>query len=224
MFTSIVLIVFAPFMFLIENGYHLYASLTGSAGFAILLTSATFSIAVFPLQRWSKRFESKIADRYKTAAAEISQLDKSLKGEARFNEIEKIYVKNKYHPIQSIALGLSFFVTIPFLIASLLLFTQSDILAGSQFLFIDDLQMPDGTVSLGSLSINILPLMLFIFTFIDAVIRYKDNPSTMHRFMFVSVVLTFLIYAMPAGLLLYWIGANLMSFTIYWVSSSMTAR
>ncbi|MDX8385320.1 MAG: YidC/Oxa1 family membrane protein insertase [Gallionella sp.] len=221
---SSLLVIFAPFIFLIENGYHLYWSLTGSAGLAILLTSATFSIAVFPLQRWSKRFENKIALRLKTATEEISKLDKSLKGEARFNEIEKIYVKSKYHPIQSIALGLSFYVTIPFLIASLLLFNQSDILAGAKFLFIDDLKMPDGTLSLGTISINILPLMLFIFTFIDAVIRYKDNPSIMHRFMFVSVVLTFLIYSMPAGLLLYWIGANLMSFTIYWISTSLAAR
>ena len=221
---STLLVIFAPFIFLIENGYHLYSSLTGSPGIAILLTSATFSIAVFPLQRWSKRFESKIALRLKAATEDISKLDKGLKGEARFNEIEKIYVKNEYHPIHSIALGLSFFVTIPFLIASLLLFNQSDILAGAQFLFIQDLQMPDGTLSLGSLSINILPLMLFIFTFLDAMVRYKDNRSIMHRFMFVSVVLTFLVYSMPAGLLLYWIGANLMSFIIYWVSTSLAAK
>jgi|GEM_PF-2801005 len=221
---STLLVIFAPFIFLVENGYHLYWSLTGSAGIAILLTSATFSIAVFPLQRWSKRFESKIAFRLKAATEEISKLDNSLKGEARFNEIEKIYVRNKYHPIQSIALGLSFFVTIPFLIASLLLFIQSDILSGAQFLFIDDLQMPDGTLMLGSLSINILPLMLFIFTFLDAMVRYKDNPSIMNRFMFVSVVLTFLVYSMPAGLLLYWIGANIISFIIYWISTFLAVK
>ncbi len=36
--------------------------------------------------------------------------------------------------------------------------------------------------------------------------------------MAISVILTILVYAMPAGLLLYWIGANTMSFIIYQVN------
>lgn len=212
---SVVSTIFTPFVFLIEKGFNLFLSATGSPGLSILLTSATFSLVVFPLQRLCKGYENRIGDRHERVKADISGLDRDLRGEARFNEIEKIYTKHEYHPIHSIMLGLSFFVSVPFLIASVLLFNESNIVTGAEFLFIDDLSKPDGILQLHDLAINLLPFVLFIFTFFDAWLRYSESPSIRHRFMIISIILTVLVYAMPAGLLLYWIGANVMSFLIY---------
>jgi len=210
-------VIFQPFIFLIEQGYSLYLFMTDSQGLAILLTSATFSIAIFPLQRWCKRYESGISARYEKMKVDVALLDSGLRGEKRFNQIEKIYAKHGYHPIQSILLGLSFFVAIPFLIASLLIFNQPVMLTGASFLFIADLSLPDSTLHLGEMTVNLLPILLFVFTYIDAWFRYRDSPSTKNRFLLISIVLMVLVYAMPAGLLLYWIGANAMSFVIYQV-------
>ena len=210
--------VFQPFVFLIEKGYTLYLLATDSPGLSILLTSATFSIAIYPLQRLSKRFESRISDHHEIVRKEIAAIDSGLRGERRFAEIEKIYARNNYHPIHSIALGLSFFVSIPFLIASVILFNGTNIVAGDGFLFISDLSLPDNILRIGVMQVNVLPFALFIFTFFDAWLRYKDSPSIRGRFIVISVILTALVYAMPAGLLLYWIGANAMSFVIHQVS------
>src|SRR4030067_1709229 len=210
---SVISAIFEPFVFLIEKCFSLYLSVTGSPGLSIILTSATFSIAVFPLQRWCKRFENRIGDLHEKVKGEISDLNRELRGEERFNEIEKIYSRHNYHPIHSIVLGLSFLVSVPFLIASVLLFNESNIVAGAEFLFIDDLSLPDGTLQLDYITVNILPLILFIFTFFDAWLRYRESPTTRHRFVIISIILTVLVYAMPAGLLLYWIGANAVSFS-----------
>lgn len=221
---SVISAIFAPFVFLIEKGFSLYLSVTGSPGLSILLTSATFSIAVLPLQRRFKRFEDRIGDRHEKVRGEVSALDRELRGELRFNEIEKIYSRHNYHPIHSIVLGLSFLVSIPFLIASVLLFNESNIVAGAGFLFIDDLSLPDGTLRLDYITVNVLPFILFVFTFFDAWLRYRESLSTRHRFMIISIILTVLVYAMPAGLLLYWIGANAMSFIIYQASNRRWIR
>lgn len=212
---SIFSTIFAPFVFLIEKGFYLYLSVTGSPGLSLLLTSATFSIAVFPLQYMCKRVENRIGNHHEKVKGEISRLSSDLRGEARFNEIEKIYDQHNYHPIHSIALGLSFFVSVPFLIASVILLNESNIVAGAGFLFIEDLSLPDGTLRLDHITVNILPFILFVFTFFDAWLRYRESPSVRRRFIVISIVLTVLVYAMPAGLLLYWIGANAMSFVVY---------
>ena len=216
--------IFQPFVYLIERGFSLYLSATGSPGVAILLTSATFSLAIFPLQRWSRRFETRVNDRHEMVQAEVARLDRSLRGESRFNEIEKIYRRHGYHPIQSIALGISFFISVPFLIASVLLFHESTIVAGQGFLFIDDLANPDHSLRFGGHHANLLPLFLFVFTFFDAWLRYKDNRTVRRRFIVISCLLTLLVYQMPASLLIYWIGANAMSFLVYQASTLKQGR
>lgn len=221
---SAISVIFAPFVFLIEQAFLAYRAATGSAGASILLTSMTFAIAVFPLQRWAKRFENRINARHELVRQAIAGVDRNLRGERRFNEIERIYQQHNYHPIHSIALGLSFFVSVPFLIASALLFSDSSLLPGNSFLFIVDLSQPDAALRFGSMTFNMLPLALFVFTFVDAKIRYKENPSARHRFMAISIVLTVLVYALPSGLLIYWIGANAMSFAIFLIGEIIASR
>ena len=124
-----------------------YESVIPSTGLSILLLSFTFSILLIPLQRYGQRVEQRIGNKIKVVNDEVRPLKGNLKGEDLFLETEKIYKKYGYHPIQSIALGLSFFVMIPVLISAILIFTGDSLLTGKSFLFIKDLSMPDGLIN-----------------------------------------------------------------------------
>lgn len=192
-----------------------YIGLVSSTGVAILLLSFTFSLLVWPLQRMGRRVELRVAGKMASASARVAEIDSGLKGERRFNAIEEIYSDCGYHPIQSIFLGTSFLILIPVLVSAIFLLTGAPEVEGQRFLFIGDLSKPDGSLHLLGFSVNVLPLLMFALTWIDAKVRYADNRILQRRFAIISVVLVVLVYPLPSALILYWIGSNIASFLIY---------
>lgn len=210
--TSIVSWLLSPIVGLMGLLLGLYTGLLGSAGVAILLLSATFTAALSPLQRKGVAFERRLAEKRKHIDAEIASAQRpGMTGEQRFEVTEAIYQKHGYHPIQAMMSGASFLVMLPVLISSVLLFTDHPSVAGQSFLFIQDLGAPDRLLPGG---LNLLPFLMFGITTADALIRFKSDRRSQFRFLIISVVLLVLVYAMPAALVLYWIGNSIAALVI----------
>lgn len=200
--------ILSPIVWLMRSVLEFYISIFSSIGVSILLLSFTFSILLLPLQKMGLRTEKRIGNKMKAVNAEEQALKGKLKGENLFLAKEKIYKKHGYHPIHSVAMGAGFLVMLPVLVSAILLFTNDGILLGQSFLFIDDLSKPDGLLG----PVNLLPLLMFTITFVDAKLRFENDRSSQHRFLFISLVLLILVYSLPSGLVLYWTGSNIMSF------------
>jgi membrane protein insertase Oxa1/YidC/SpoIIIJ len=200
-------IILNPIIWLMELILRFYESITSSIGIAILLLSVTFSLFLLPLQKSGRRIEQRVSNKMKAANIEVQALKGDLKGEKLFLATERIYKNHGYHPIQSIALGLSFFVMLPVLLSAILLLTGDAILAGKSFLVISDLSKSDKLLGI----INLLPILMLAITLIDAKLRFQDDKKSQHRFFFIALVLLILVYNLPAGLVLYWTGSNMVS-------------
>ena len=200
-------IILNPIIWLMELILRFYESITSSIGIAILLLSVTFSLFLLPLQKSGRRIEQRVSNKMKAANIEVQALKGDLKGEKLFLATERIYKNHGYHPIQSIALGLSFFVMLPVLLSAILLLTGDAILAGKSFLVISDLSKSDKPLGI----INLLPILMLAITLIDAKLRFQDDKKSQHRFFFIALVLLILVYNLPAGLVLYWTGSNMVS-------------
>jgi membrane protein insertase Oxa1/YidC/SpoIIIJ len=59
--------------------------------------------------------------------------------------------------------------------------------------------------------VNVLPLLMSAITVVDAKLRFKEDKSSQYRFFFIAFILLTLVYNLPAGLVLYWTGSNLVS-------------
>ena len=156
------------------------------------------------------RLESHVGEKMKIVNDEVQHLKQDLKGEKLFLATEAVYEKHGYHPIHSVAMSASFLVVLPVLLAAIFLFTADGVLNAQSFLFIKDLSKPDGILG----PINLLPLLMFAITFIDAKLRFSNDAQSRRRFMFISIVLLLLVYSLPAGLVLYWTGNNIMAFVL----------
>ena len=200
-------VVLSPIVLLMELVLDSYVFLFSSMGVSILFTSFTFALLLLPVQKIANRTEQRIGEKIKKVDAEVQALNEELKGEKLFLATEKIYERNGYHPIQSVGMGASFFAMLPVLISAILLFSSSAILADKPFLFIDDLSKPDGLLG----AVNVLPLLMSLITLIDAKHRFKYDKKSQHRFLFISLVLLVIVYNLASGLVLYWIGSNIMS-------------
>lgn len=198
-----------------ERVLEFYVSAIGAVGPAILLLSVTFSLILFPIQMWARRWEQPMAARAKIVHLEVSEARAGgLRGEALFNETAKIYERHAYHPIQGVFGGIGLLISLPVLIASISFFHKTSIVLGQGFLVIGDLSLPDALMQFGPMAINALPIVMFLVTLVDAMIRFSDNRPARSRFLVISVVLLVLVYNMPAGLVLYWIGSNMTSMVL----------
>lgn len=212
---KVIEIIFSPIVGLMELILNFYIFLFSSTGIAILLLSFTFALVLIPVQRMARRIEQRIGAKIKIVDREVSAQKGNLKGEQLFLLTEKIYSQHGYHPIQSVGLGASFFVMLPVLLSAILLFTSSDILIDTSFLFIDDLSKPDGLIG----PINLLPLIMSSITVFDARLRFKDDKKSQYRFLVIAIVLLVIVYNLASGLVLYWTGSNLISLIMSQVQS-----
>ena len=207
---SVIETVLSPITWLMEFILGIYLGVCSSMGLSILFLSFTFALLLLPLWKMGQRLEDRIGRKMRVVDTEVQPLKGKLAGEELFLATEKIYEKHSYHPIHSVAMGASFLVMLPVLVSAILVFSADGILVGHGFLAIKDLSQPDGLLG----GLNLLPIIMFAITFIDAKLRFSDDPSSRRRFMVISVVLLVLVYSLPAGLVLYWTGSNIMSFVL----------
>lgn len=203
-------VVFAPIIWLMQLVLAFYVHLFASTGVAIILLSFTFALILLPLQIKAQRTEQRISEKMKAVDFEIRALKEELKGEKLFFATEKIYERNGYHPIQSVAMGTSLFVMLPILLSALLLFTNTEIITDKSFLFVDDLSKPDGFWG----PVNVLPILMSGVSLVTAKLRFKGDKKSMVRFFIVSIVLMIIVYDLASGLILYWIGSNTISLLV----------
>lgn len=212
---EIIEIGFSPIIWLMQQILNLLWPLTGSAGTAVVLLSCLVALLTIPIRAWASKIETKVRDKKQIIDQKIAIKAVGLKGEDRFRVIEAIYEENKYHPIQSIALGLSFLVMLPFLISALFLLTGNSSLIDVPYLFIPDLSQPDGLLS----GFNLLPIVMSAVTLIDAKIRFANDSGMFLRFCFIAGVLLILVYSLSSALVLYWTVSNLISMITYQATS-----
>jgi len=189
-----------PIIWIMNFVFELYVGITGSTGIAIILLAITFSLLLLPIQKYGRRKEDKVREKMRLVDIELAPYKAKFKGEALFNETERIYKKLGYHPIHSFALGMSFIVILPVLISAIILLGTHPSLVGTSFLFVPDLSRPDALLN----PINLLPIVMTSITILDAFIRFKGDRSALIRFLAIALVLFALVYNLAAALVIYW--------------------
>ncbi|MBE8158112.1 MAG: YidC/Oxa1 family membrane protein insertase [Betaproteobacteria bacterium] len=178
-----------------------YAAAANSFGWAVVLLGATMAVLSEPLRWLGRKTESRLAEKISVIKKQTAALDKNLTGEKRFWLMEKIYKKNRFHPIHNMLAGASFIFQLPFLIAAFLMLAGGVFPAESVFGFIKDLSLPDGALGEG---FNILPALVLALSLAEAQFFYAKNPDAKRKFMLIPAVIFLLIYNLPSGLVLYW--------------------
>lgn len=199
---------------ILEFGY----DLLGNYGLAIIFLSIIVSITMVPLSRIAQQIQHKEVSLQLNMQPELIAAQETYLGEARFNEIEKIYAKYNYHPIKSIRSVLGLLVKIPFLLSALIMLWNFQPFQGISFLIIADLGQPDGLIELPSSlpsyfnAIHILPIVMTLISFAEVTITPADTLANRRQVMIISVLILVLVYPFPSAIVLYWTCSNLFSF------------
>ena len=186
--------------------------LTLSPGLAIVFLSLAMNILILPLYRRADAIQEQARDTEAALKPGITHIKKTFSGNERMMMLQTYYRQNNYSPTNALRSSVSLLLEIPFFIAAYRFLSGLELLKGVGFGPIADLSAPDGLIHLGSLTLNLLPILMTAVNVASAVIYLRGFPlkTKIQLYAMAAFFLVFL-YNSPSGLVFYWTLNNVFS-------------
>lgn len=200
-----------PLVLLIEFIFTVMSRLFGNYGIAIIMVSVVINLLILPLYKRSDALQEQERRKQKEMEPWVKHIRRTFRGDERFMMLSTYYRQQNYQPINAIRGSLSLLLQIPFFIAAYHYLTNVN-LQGASFLLLKNLGEADHLLKIGSVSLNVMPVLMTLINFISGFIytkgfRLKDK---LQLYVMACVFLVVL-YKSPSGLVLYWTMNNLFS-------------
>ncbi|MCQ2532074.1 MAG: membrane protein insertase YidC [Saccharofermentans sp.] len=211
-FSSLYLLLIYPLQLLFEVVFDVSNRNIHNIGGAIICLSLVVNILVLPLYIRAEKIQNRQRETEEKLVPGIKHINKSFTGDERFMMLQMFYKLNSYNPIMSLRSAMSLLLQIPFFIAAYNMLSNLKCLVGASFLFVDDLSKPDAFFQIGSLPVNLLPIIMTLINVIAGII-YTRKHSIKEKIQINGMAIIFLVllYNSPAGLTLYWTLNNIFS-------------
>jgi YidC/Oxa1 family membrane protein insertase len=210
--TLYTLVIFPPVQIIELCFFFVYRVAGRNPGAAIFGVSLAVSVLTLPLYFRAEKWQEAEREIQKRMAAKIKKIKAVFSGDQQYMILSTYYRQNHYHPVYALRSSFSLLIQVPFFIAAYSYLSHLDVLRGESFLFIPDLGAPDGLVSIGGFSVNILPIIMTALNCLSGTL-YTRGFAVKEKVQLYLMALVFLalLYHSPSGLVLYWTLNNLFS-------------
>ncbi len=181
--------------------------LFGNLGWSLVVFSILTKIVFMPLTKKSTDSMKKMQE----LGPEIKKMQAKYKDkpDVAQREMMRMYKENKVNPLGGC---LPLLLQMPFFFGLYsALINSIDMWNAPFMLWMKDLSMPDTVFSVSGFDINILPLLMTVSTIIQQKQTMVDTGNQQQKMMMymMPVILLFIFWTMPSGLVLYWLLQNL---------------
>ena len=189
-----------------------YRFTSENTGLSIILLSLAFNLLVLPLYRRSDAIQEEERNIEAKLHDGVQHIKKTFKGDERTMMIQTYYRQNNYSPLYVLRSAISLFLAIPFFIVAYRFLSSLPQLHGASFGPIADLGVPDGLLTIGGLTINVLPIIMTAVNVISTIIFTKGYPpKTKIQLYGMAAFFLIFLYNSPSGLVFYWTLNNVFS-------------
>ena len=205
-------VIFYPLELLIEFIFTVFTRGFSNIGIAIAGISIAINMLTLPLYILADNMQKEERNIRVRLKPGIDKIKAVFKGDEQYMMLSTFYKQNHYHPAYALRSSLSLIIQVPFFIAAYNFLMHLELLQGLSFFFIPDLGKPDGLLTIGSLSLNLLPILMTVINITAGAIYSKGFPlrDKMQIYLMATLFLV-LLYTSPAGLVFYWTLNNLFS-------------
>ncbi|NCC59842.1 MAG: hypothetical protein EOM12_02680 [Verrucomicrobiae bacterium] len=205
-------LILAPIRLLFELIFGLAHEQLGSAGWAVLALSLVMNLLLLPLYRRTDAIQQAVQYKEHSLQDGVRHIKKTFTGKERMMMLQTYYRQNNYKQTDALRGSVSLVLEIPFFIAAYQFLSRLTLLHGTSFGPIGDLSAPDSLLRIAGYPVNVLPLLMTVFTILSTVIytRKANLQSKIQLYAMAAFFLIFL-YTSPSALLLYWTSNNLFS-------------
>ena len=204
--------IIAPLVNILEFFYVLFDQTTGSKGVAVVGLSFVVTLCTLPLYMVAERWQEEERRTQERLRPGVKRIKKVFKGDEQYMMLTTFYRQNHYHPLMALRSSFSLLIQIPFFISAYTFLSHLEPLRGYRFLFINDFGSPDGALKIGSLTLNVLPILMTAINCVSGAIYSKGHGVGEKVQIFgCAAVFLLLLYNSPAGLVVYWTMNNVLS-------------
>ncbi len=202
----------SPLELLLETVYGIAMNISVNQGAAIFLMSMVMNLLLLPLYRQADAIQEKERELEKKMEPWVRHIKKTFKGDERFMMLQTYYNQNHYKTYYSLRSVLPLALEVPFFMAAYHFLSNLGELKGGILGPIQDLSVPDGLLVLGSLTLNLLPILMTVINIISSTVYTKGAPLKDKITLYgMALIFLVLLYDSPAGLVFYWTLNNLFS-------------
>ena len=145
-------------------------------GISVIFISLVISVLCLPLYTVAEKWQQIERDTIKKLKPKVDKIKKVFKGDEQYMILSTYYRQNNYHPIFALRSTFGLLFQIPFFIAAYSYLSHLEIIKNAPFLFIGDLSAPDALLSFGSITVNVLPVVMTLINCISGVVYSKGLP------------------------------------------------
>ena len=201
-----------PIELILEFIFSSVYKMTDNVGVSVIFVGILMNILILPLYMRADVVQKKEKELEASLKKGIDHIKKTFKGDERLLMLNTYYNQNNYSPIYVLKGSISLLLQIPFFMAGFHLLSNLKITDGVSFLMIKDLGLPDNMFSIGSLTINVLPILMTLINFMSSAIYTRGEPiSKKLQPYLLALLFLVLLYNSPSCLVLYWTTNNLFS-------------
>ena len=201
-----------PIEILYQYIYGFAANILNNYGLAIIVLSLAMNFLLLPLYNRADAIQDEERAAEKRMKPVVDHLKKTFRGDERFMMLQTYYRQNHYKPFYVLKGFLSLALEVPFFIAAYNFLSNYTPLFGTSFGPIANLGLPDRMLTVGGVTVNVLPVLMTLINVISGTIYTKGYPLR-DKIQLYGIALIFLVllYDSPACLVLYWTLNNLFS-------------
>lgn len=181
-------------------------------GVSIIILSIGINLITLPIYNVAEKWQEMERIIQKRMKPKVKDIKAVFKGDERYMILSAYYRQNNYHPLYALRSLFALFIQIPFFIAAYQLLSDLPVLKESSFLFLNDLGSPDKLLHIGSISLNLLPVIMTVINIAASAVYTKGlelkDKLTLYLTAFLFLIL---LYNSPSGLVLYWTLNNIFS-------------
>ena len=201
-----------PLKLVFEIIFSLANRLIGQPGLAIIILSLTMNILVLPLYRQADAIQEEAKNTDEKLREGVEHIKKTFSGDERMMILQTYYRQNNYSPLSALKGSVSLLLEIPFFMAAYQFLSNLTILNGVSLGPITDLGAPDGLITIGSITLNFLPILMTVVNIISSYLYLKGFPlKTKIQLYAMAVFFLFFLYDSPSCLVFYWTLNNVFS-------------
>ena len=207
-------LIISPIETVLEILFGIIFSFVFSNGTSIIFLSVIINLMILPLYQRADVLQREANETEKKISKWKSHIARNFKGDEKMLMTSTYYKEVGYTPIKQLGGMLPLMIQIPFFIAAYHFLSNYNFhtLNGEAFGIIERLDKPDAILSVGQMTINVLPILMTVINIVASAIYTKEAPLKSKIQLYVMAFLFMvLLYNSPSGLVIYWTMNNTFS-------------
>lgn len=198
-------LIIGPLELLFEVVFTVVNRNINNPGLSIIFLSLTMNLLVLPLYKRADAIQEEERTKIKLMQPLVDHIRKTFSGDERYMILQTCYRQNNYKQTDVLKGSIPLLLEVPFFIAAYNFLSHLRLLQGVSFGPINNLASPDRLITIGGLTINLLPILMTLINAVSASIYMKGMPLKSKIQMYgMAAVFLILLYSSPSGLVFYW--------------------